>query len=56
MRLAGVDVDSMGEGFVEAPGLPDAYQEEPGTPAWQRSRRMAAELREKMNRGEVGRG
>ena len=56
MRIAGIDVDGPQPGFVQAPGLPDAFQEEPGTPAWQRSRQMAAELRERMNRGEVGQG
>ena len=57
MRIAGIDVDAQTQpGFVKAHGIPDAFQEEPGTPAWQRSRRMCAELREKLGRGEVGQG
>jgi len=32
-------------GFIQRPGLPDAFQEEAGSPAWQRSLEMAAGLR-----------
>ncbi len=50
MRLAGYGEDGEGKatqpGFVKRPGLPDAFQEEPGTFAWRRSMQMAAEMRE----------
>ncbi len=53
MRLAGMGEDegqATQPGFVKRPGLPDAFQEEPGTFAWRRSMQMAAELREQEGR------
>ena len=38
--------EQVGPRFMERPGLPDAFQEEPGTAAWRKSLGMAAQLRE----------
>jgi hypothetical protein len=49
MRLAGLEPEDSrvsGQGhFVEAPGLPDRFEDSQGNPAWQRAIAIAAARR-----------